>query len=116
METLVPRRWPEVPAEKLSCTTQPSRTRLMELVPWLICPSFAPGHVRSHSPTQKSSCFCWAVVKGSGGAAFWAASLQMDSDSNTKMEKSFFMGILATIMVRMATNHSGLGCVHGKLE
>src|SRR5262249_46230424 len=71
IETLVPRRWPESPAEKLSSTTQPSRTRLMELVPCATSPSLAPGQVRSHSPTQKSSCFCSAAVQELAGCWAW---------------------------------------------
>ena len=66
VETLVPRRRIEFPPEKLSCTTQPSMMRLMLLVPCPVSPAFSPGQVRSHSPTQKSNCFCCAVAHGFG--------------------------------------------------
>ena len=68
IETLVPRRWPDSSRlEKFSCTMQPSRMRLMLFVPCASLAGFCPGHVRSHSPTQKSNCFCCAAAHGFGG-------------------------------------------------
>src|SRR5579862_1807403 len=42
--------------------------RSMRLAPCSVSPAFAPGQVRSQSPTQNSSCFCSAIVHGLGGA------------------------------------------------
>src|SRR5579871_321149 len=42
--------------------------RVMLLVPCPTSPAFWPGQVASHSPTQKSICFCCAAAHGFGGA------------------------------------------------
>jgi len=44
-----------------------SMMRLMLLVPWPVSAAVAPGQVKSHSPTQNSSCFCSGKVHGFGG-------------------------------------------------
>src|SRR5947209_2111047 len=56
----------ESPPEKFSWTTQPSIMRRIVFVPWAVSPAFCPGQVKSHSPTQNSSCFCCGSVQGFG--------------------------------------------------
>src|SRR5579859_1049638 len=95
METLVPRKGMEDWPEKFSSTTQPSRMRLMLLVPCPEAPPFAPGQVKSHSPTQKSNCFCCGTEQGVAGfVACWAKIAGAESKRSTRAPDSFFIAIL----------------------
>ncbi len=86
VETLMPRRCIESPPEKFSCTTQPSIMCLMVLVPCPTSSGFSPGHVRSHSPTQKSNCFCCGAEQGArtdSDCADNSVRLKTETQSNT---------------------------------
>ena len=70
--------------------------RMMLFVPWPDGLPFCPGHVASHSPTQKSNCFCCAAMQGFGGAwvldcAKTAAVENDDSSKRVSTQESLVM-------------------------
>src|SRR5579871_687060 len=67
--------------------------RLIMFVPWPVSPAFWPGQVKSHSPIQKSNCFCCAAVQGFWGAEDCATSVQAAHRKSKRVVTIFVIAV-----------------------
>src|ERR1700744_3573516 len=114
IETLLPRKGMELPPEKFSSTMQPSRIRRTLFVPCPVSPALLPGQVRSHSPTQKSSCFCSGSEHGLGWGEFACCAVAVRSQANihTMMKTNTYLGCLLCTSGPAASRMSSLWYDH----
>jgi len=83
----------------------PSRMRPTLFVPCPVSPALLPGQVRSHSPTQKSSCFCSGSEQAFGCAAvlFCRASATQAKTRTIRPSRHSFVRV---ILVRITFAHT----------